>query len=80
MAGGSITSLSNLEPGAFGEVVLLQARGLARRRLLDLGLVPGTRVEVLRRSPGGDPTAFWVRGTTIALRREEGRQVLVKPV
>ncbi|CEP66243.1 Transcriptional repressor, C-terminal [Moorella glycerini] len=76
----TITSLSNLRPGSSGEVVSLQARGLTRRRLLDLGLVPGTRVVALRRSPSGDPTAFFIRGATIALRREEGRQVLVRQV
>ncbi|KYH32936.1 FeoA family protein [Neomoorella mulderi] len=76
----TITSLSNLRPGSSGEVVSLQAWGLTRRRLLDLGLVPGTRVVALRRSPSGDPTAFFIRGATIALRREEGRQVLVRTV
>lgn len=80
MASGYITSLCHLEPGSTGEVVSLRARGLSRRRLLDLGLVPGTRVVVLRRSPSGDPTAFLIRGATIALRREEGQQVLVRPI
>ncbi|MBC7324188.1 MAG: ferrous iron transport protein A, partial [Moorella sp. (in: Bacteria)] len=47
---------------------------------LDLGLVPGTKVVALRRSPSGDPTAFLIRGATIALRREEGQQVLVRPI
>ncbi|BCV21610.1 FeoA family protein [Moorella sp. Hama-1] len=74
----AITSLDNLKPGSSGEVIFLQARGLVRRRLLDLGLVPGTRVMALRRSPSGDPTAFFIRGATIALRREEGQQVLVR--
>ncbi|MBC7325020.1 MAG: ferrous iron transport protein A, partial [Moorella sp. (in: Bacteria)] len=50
MASGYITSLCHLEPGSTGEVVSLRARGLSRRRLLDLGLVPGTKVVVLRRS------------------------------
>lgn len=39
--------------------------------MLDLGFVVGNAVEVLRRSPLGDPTAFRVSNTTIALRREE---------
>ncbi|WP_338823244.1 hypothetical protein MHOCP_14610 [Moorella humiferrea] len=73
-------TLGDLKPGSTGEVVFLQAQGLTRRRLMDLGLVPGTRVVALRRSPGGDPTAFFIRGAVIALRREESRQVLVRPV
>jgi ferrous iron transport protein A len=74
----TITSLDNLRPGSSGVVVSLQAYGPSRRRLLDLGLVPGSKVVAVRRSPSGDPTAFYIRGATIALRREEGRQVLVR--
>ncbi len=44
---------------------------------MDLGFVPGTRIEAVRRSPAGDPTAFGVRGTVIALRGEVARQILV---
>ena len=43
--------------------------GLARRRWLDLGLVPGTRVEAIRCSPAGDPVMYRVRGTLLALRQ-----------
>ena len=48
-----------------------------RGRLLDLGFVPGTVVEPIRRSPLGDPTAYRIRGTVIALRSEEGNKILV---
>ncbi|MDH7577138.1 MAG: FeoA family protein [Bacillota bacterium] len=70
--------LSELPVGGSGDVVALEAPGPARQRLLDLGLVPGTRVEVLRRSPGGDPVAFRIRGAVIALRREASRAVLIR--
>jgi DtxR family Mn-dependent transcriptional regulator len=46
-------------------------RGAERRRLLDLGFVPGSIVEIEMISPAGDPTAYRVRGTLIALRREQ---------
>lgn len=52
-------------------------RGQERRRLLDLGFVAGTEVEVAMTSPSGEPTAYQVRGTLIALHREQARQVLV---
>lgn len=58
----------------------LEAKGLTRRRLLDLGLVPGTIVTKLRKSPIGDPSAFSIRGATIALRKEEGKCVIVSPL
>lgn len=74
-----VLPLSDLPVGESGTVVGLEAHGPARQRLLDLGLVPGTRVEVLRKSPGGDPVAFRFRGAVIALRREAGRAILIRP-
>jgi DtxR family Mn-dependent transcriptional regulator len=52
-------------------------QGPQRRRLLDLGLVPGTVVEAELRSAGGDPVAFRVRGALIALRQEQARWIQV---
>lgn len=54
-------------------------RGQERRRLLDLGFVAGTAVEVAMTSPSGEPTAYRVRGTLIALHREQARQIMVSP-
>jgi DtxR family Mn-dependent transcriptional regulator len=65
--------LSGLAPGRTARILgLTQAcRGAERRRLLDLGFVPGTTVEVDMVSPGGDPTAYRLRGAVIALRRAQ---------
>ena len=73
--------LCGLALGQSAEVVALSPglRGQERRRLLDLGLLPGTRVTAELRSPGGDPTAYRVRGAMIALREEQARQVRVTP-
>ena len=51
-----------------------------RRRLQDMGLVEGTEVECVLKSPSGDPTAYGVRGALIALRAEDARQVLVTKI
>jgi Fe2+ transport system protein FeoA len=48
--------------------------------LLDLGLTPGTRVEAALRNPFGEPRAFRVRGTTIALRNQQTDHIWVKPI
>lgn len=82
MGGGSTSKciLEALPVGARGIVLSLEAVGPSRRRLLDLGLVPGTIVESVRRSPTGGLTAFAVRGAVLALRSEEGRKILVRPV
>lgn len=65
--------LSGLRTGKRAKVLGLSpaCRGAERRRLLDLGFVAGTAVEVEMVSPTGDPTAYRVRGTVIALRREQ---------
>jgi DtxR family Mn-dependent transcriptional regulator len=71
--------LSGLKPGGRARVVGLSpaCRGPERRRLLDLGFVPGTAVEIEMVSPGGDPTAYRVRGTVVALRREQANLVRI---
>lgn len=71
--------LTSLQLGETGRVVVLAAglRGQERRRLLDLGLLPGTEVTAELRSPSGDPTAYRIRGATIALRAEQARHIRV---
>jgi ferrous iron transport protein A len=54
----------------------LKLEGVMRRRLLDLGFVKGAEVLVLQRSPLGDPMAFRVSDTTVALRSEESSKIL----
>jgi ferrous iron transport protein A len=70
-------SLIDIPVGGSARVVNILTIGTNRRRLLDLGLVPGSRVEVIRRSPAGNPTAYLIKGTMIALRNEDARQILV---
>lgn len=65
--------LSQLLPGQAGEVVQLspRIRGPERRRLMDLGFLPGTLISADMSAPGGQPVAYRVRGALIALRREQ---------
>lgn len=78
--GSAEIALTFLPLGRRAQVVTVGAEGLARNRLLDLGLVPSTVVEAVRRSPAGDPVAYKVRGAIIALRAEESRLITVRPV
>ena len=69
----------NLLPlGKKAKVRELVSEGTARRRMLDLGLISGTEVEVLQVSPSGDPKAYQIRGAVIALRSEEAGKILVE--
>ena len=74
--------LASLKPGEKAEVVGISTacRGPQRRRLLDLGVVPGTVVEAELVSPGGDPTGYRVRGAMIALRRDQADLIHVTRV
>ena len=72
-------TLADLEPGDSATVAAISplCRGPARRRLLDLGVVPGTVVHARMRSAGGDPVAYDIRGALIALRREQAAHIRV---
>jgi DtxR family Mn-dependent transcriptional regulator len=71
--------LNTLRPGEKGKVTRIspRCRGPERRRLMDLGILPGTIVEAEMTSPTGDPTAYRVRDTLIALRAEQARLIHV---
>jgi len=75
---GKVMSLGDLPVGSWATVNDIRAGGITRRRMLDLGLVPGTRVEALRVSPAGDPKAYRIRGAVIALRKEEAHKILIE--
>ena len=72
-------NLNDIKPGQRARVLALTAQDSMRRRLLDIGLVKDTVVECLGRSPGGDPSAFLIRGAVIAIRSEDCCGILVRP-
>ncbi|SMO38401.1 FeoA family protein [Melghirimyces algeriensis] len=67
--------LSEAKPGQTLRINRLELDGTMRRRLLDLGFIPGADVHILRKSPLGDPVALRVSNTTIALRVEESSRI-----
>lgn len=71
-------SLAGLADGQICYVNTIELTGLFRRRVFDLGIVPGTRVECVLRSPSGNPIAYCVRGAVIALRSEDAARIKVK--
>lgn len=70
--------LTTLPMNISGKVSNLNCNGSIRRRLLDLGIVRGTTIIPVLKSPSGDPTAFLVRGSTIALRKEDAELIEVE--
>jgi DtxR family Mn-dependent transcriptional regulator len=71
--------LTNLKPGQEAQMVALspRIRGAERRRLMDLGLLPGTTIKVEMESAGGNPIAYRIRGALIALRKSQAELISV---
>lgn len=71
-------TLYELPLNKIGIVDTLNCSGNIRRRLLDLGLIQGTKITPVLKSPSGDPTAFEIRRTIIALRKEDSSLINLK--
>lgn len=77
---GPLRTLADLDTGESGRVLRLtsECRGAQRRRLLDLGVVPGTVITAEMRSAAGDPIAYRIRGALIALRKHQAEWVALE--
>jgi ferrous iron transport protein A len=75
---GPLLRLDQVRPGRKVMVVNLLGRGLSRRRLLAVGMVPGAVVQVLRTAPMADPVEYRVKGTDYSIRRRDAQMVEVR--
>ncbi len=73
----NILRLSDLDVGQRAKAYSLTADGAIRRRLQDIGLIEGTVVECVLKSPCQDPAAYLIRGGVIAIRGEDAEKILV---
>jgi ferrous iron transport protein A len=73
-------TLDRLDPGERGIIARVNGSPGSVRRLMELGIVPGTVIEVVRRAPLGDPIELRVRSVHLALRREEAAFIHVAAV
>ena len=71
-------TLNKIKPGEKVKVIRLDNKD--RQRLFDLGIVEGTKIEVLYTSPFGNPTAYLIRGTVFALRNETTEKIIVEKI
>ena len=69
--------LNKLPINSTGKVEELNCDGNLRRRMLDLGIVKGTNIIPVLKSPFGDPIAFEIRGSVVALRKEVSEKISV---
>lgn len=70
--------LTALLPMQRGAVQVVHGSAVLRKRLLDMGLVPGAEISVVRVAPLGDPVEYMVKGYRLSLRRSEAAHVLVE--
>lgn len=75
-----IIQLDELKPGQTGTVKELILFDEMRRRLQDIGIIKGTKIECIIKSPLGDPTAYFIKGAVIALRKEDAGKVIIEKI
>ena len=73
-----VENLSQLPLNKNGKIYKIECDEGIKRRLLDMGLVKGTNIVPILVSPSGDPRAFLVRGTIIAIRKEDAKDIKIK--
>lgn len=72
------TTLNCLREGEAARITALRMQGALRRRLLDFGLIEGTKICCLRKSPVGNPVIYAIRGTRLALRTQDSCHITVE--
>lgn len=73
-------TLDNVRPGYGGIISTIVGQGPLRRRLLDMGLTPNTRVVVKKVAPMGDPIELFLRSYVLTIRKEEASKIVLKEV
>lgn len=71
------TTLDKLPINKIGIVKKLNSKSEIKRRLLDLGMISETSIKPIYKSPLGDPTAYLMRGSVIALRSDDAKDILI---
>ncbi len=77
---GDLLPLCELHPGSSGRIRRVLGSGDLRRRLIELGMLPGENVSIERTGPGGGPIWIRISGMQLGLRRAEAATILVDPV
>ncbi len=73
-------TLDQVRPGQTGIIAAVGGEGVLRRRLLDMGLTPRTRVTVRKVAPMGDPMELFLRSYVLTIRQEEAAKISMEEV
>ena len=74
----NIHPLSKSKENKQYKVISVNVSNQIFHRILDLGIIPGTIIKTLQKSPSGDPVAYLVRGSVIALRNKDSKKIIVE--
>ena len=74
----NVKTLNQLEPGERATIIKVGGEGPVRRRILDMGVVSGADIEVVRVAPLGDPVEFRIKGYNLSLRKSEAQNIQVE--
>lgn len=75
------TTIAPLHKSPVGKevtVITIRFSGIQKRRILDLGIMPNTKITLLQKSPYGNPMAYLIRGAVIAIRNEDAGKIIVE--
>ncbi|MDD5425632.1 MAG: FeoA domain-containing protein [candidate division Zixibacteria bacterium] len=72
------TTLNEMAPGKKGRILKIEGRGAVKKRIVDMGVVPGVEVEVERYAPLGDPIEIKVKGYHLSLRKEDASKIMIE--
>ncbi len=73
-------TLNDLEIGQSGTIAQVGGEGALRLRFLDMGLIPGTHVQLQKVAPMGDPIQILVRGYELTIRKEDAQEITLREV
>ncbi len=72
-----VKTLKSLSPGESGTIIGIKVKGPIKRRLMDMGIVRGSKVVVEKIAPLGDPIEIKVKNYSLTLRKEEAENILI---
>lgn len=73
-------TLDRIKPGKTAKILSVNGRGPLRRRLLDMGLTPGTVVGIVKFAPFGDPIVISLRGYELSLRKKDASMIFIERI
>lgn len=71
-------TLNDLKPGQEATVISIGEKGPMKRRIMDMGVTPGTMIKVIKVAPLGDPIEVNIRGYELSIRKSEAENIQIQ--